>query len=360
MLRRKNVLELVLDGLDVTIVGDLRDLAVLDVTNTDQGVKTLLGLLTGFWVGHVLVVGVKLRHQLRQERGNDVGVLDKLAHVVDNDSGLSLDWRLTLLETTLKQRNHDGKGGLVDVSDESGSTEQVNGLRDVLWLGDTLDELRNEALNVLVGDKLADLLHGAVGLLLHLSLGVPHSLGDNWDKVRHTDGSLRRRSLSQGLDTLEVGHLLGPLLGVADRVDVVWDEGLDGVGVDGLGDGKCGVLRGDLDRDHLVADGSKDVREQLNQVWLNDGGNVCVLGDGGDGLASVLVGVGILLVVQHRAELLDGHSRGGMLLDVAVDEGSDLLGEALRLVTWLADGQLAHQLLQHLRALLVLLLDLTL
>ena len=92
-----------------------------------------------------------------------LGILDKLAHVVDDDSGLTLDGSLTLSETTVEKGNHDGQSGLVDVSDESGGTEQVNGLGDVLRLGDTLDKLRNETLNILVDNETADLLHGGVG-----------------------------------------------------------------------------------------------------------------------------------------------------------------------------------------------------
>ena len=115
--------------------------------------RALLGLLTSLGISQVVVVLVESRHQLGQERSDNLRVLDKLAHVVDNDSRLSLDGGLTLSKTTLEQRNHDGESGLVDVSDESGGTEQVNGLGDVLWLGDTLDELGNEPLDILVDDQ---------------------------------------------------------------------------------------------------------------------------------------------------------------------------------------------------------------
>ena len=90
------------------------------------------------------MVLLKRGHETGQESGDNLGVLDKLAHVVDNDGRLTLDGSLALDETTLKQGNHDSEGGLVDVSDESGGTEQVNGLGDVLRLGDTLDQLGNE------------------------------------------------------------------------------------------------------------------------------------------------------------------------------------------------------------------------
>lgn len=178
------------DGGDGTSVGWLWDLAIDDGTDTGKGVKTLLGLLTCLGVSQVLVVLGETGHQLWQESGNNVGVLDKLAHVVDDDGGFTLDGGLALGKTTIQEGNHDGEGWLVDISDEGGGTEQVNGLWDVLWLGDTLDELGNEAVDILVDDQSANLLHGAVGHLLDLWLGVPHRLRDDWDQVWHAESEL--------------------------------------------------------------------------------------------------------------------------------------------------------------------------
>lgn len=190
VLDSNDLLEDGLDGGDGTGVGGLWDLAIDDGTDTGKGVKTLLGLLTSLGVSQVLVVLSETRHQLGQESGNDVGVLDKLAHVVDDNGGFTLDSSLALVKTTIEEGNHDGEGWLVDISDEGGGTEQVNGLWDVLWLGDTLDELRNKAVDILVDDKSANLLHGAVGHLLDLRLGVPHRLRDDWDQVWDAESEL--------------------------------------------------------------------------------------------------------------------------------------------------------------------------
>ena len=51
---------------------------------------------------------------------------------------------------------------------------EMNSLRDVLWLGNTFDELGNEAVDILVDNQVADLLHCAVRSLLDFSLGIPH------------------------------------------------------------------------------------------------------------------------------------------------------------------------------------------
>ena len=357
VLRGEEVGELLEDGLNVTSLGDLGELAVLtNVTDTLEGGKTLLGLLTSLRVSQVVVVVGKLGHELGQERGNNVGVLDKLAHVVDNDGGFTLDGGLALLKTTLEERGHDGEGGLVDVSDESGGTEQVNGLGDVLRLGDTLDQLGNETLDILVGDQGADLLHGAVGLLLDLGLGVPHGLRDNGEELGNTKTGLDGSALGKSLDTLEIGHLLGPLLGLADALGVVRDDDLDGVGVDGLGDGEGGVLGSDLDGSHLVTDGGEDGGQEGGQVGLDNVGDIGVVGDGGDGLAGVLASVGVLLVGEHLLDALEELGGGGLGLDVAVDELGNLDGSALGLIADLADGQLGHQLVEDGDGLLVLFL----
>ena len=123
VLGREDVLEDLKDGGNITSMRNLGDLAILDRTDTDQGIKTLLGLLTSLGVGEGLVVLGQARHQLGQERGYDIGVLNKLAHVVYNDGRLSLDSSLALSETTIEQGNHNGQGWLVDVSNEGGGTE---------------------------------------------------------------------------------------------------------------------------------------------------------------------------------------------------------------------------------------------
>jgi hypothetical protein len=365
-------LEVGSNGSQITILGNLRSLAVLDVTNTAQGVKSLLGLLTSLGVSEVVVVVVKSGHQLGQERSDNLGILDKLAHVVDNDGRLSLDGGLTLVKTTLEKGNHDSEGGLVDVGDESGGTEQMNGLGDVLGLSDTLDELGNETVDILVDDQRADLLHGGVGSLLDLVLGVPHGLGDDGDQLRNTESGLDGRGLGESDNALKIGHLLLPLLCVVDGLDEVRDEGLDGVGIGHTGDGEGGGLGGVLDGNNLVTDGVQDGGEKVDEVRLNSGADLRVRGDGLDGIAGTLTGEGVLLVgksllqggdspgEQVRSSSLwhtrqgDSLGRGILLLNVAVDEDGDLLRDTVDLILGLGDVQLGQELFEHLQRLLVL------
>jgi hypothetical protein len=376
-LRGHDGLQVAGNGLDITILGDLGNLAVLNVTDTDEGVETLAGLLTGLGVSEVVVVLLERRHQLGQESGDNLGVLDKLAHVVDNDSSLTLDGSLALNETTLEQGNHDGKGGLVDISDEGGGTEQVNSLGDVLRLSDTLDQLGNEALDILVGDQGAELLHGGVGSLLDLGLGVPHGTRNDGDQVWDTESHLCGCAGGEDLNAPQISHLFRPLLCVLKRLDDVGDDGLDGVGVCGGDNGLGGGLGSDLDGAHLVTNGVQHRGEELDKVRLDGSGDVGVLCDGADSVEGALAGDGILLVGELLLQQVNSPGNivstkvmaGGIvsgqnilggsvsLLNVAVNEGGDGAGGGSDLVVFLGDGQLGHELLEGLEGLRVLGLD---
>lgn len=305
----KDLLEDTSDSGGITSGGDLGDLAVLDITNTDKSLKGLIGLLTSFGVGQSLVVLLEAGHQLGQEGSDDLRVVHKLTHIIDDDGRLTLDGSVTFNETTVQKRNHNSQGGASDIRNESGRTQKMDSLGNVLGLGDTLDELGDEALNILVDDQTADLLHGGVGGLLDLSLGVPHGLGDNGDQVGNLEGELSGGAANKNVDTLEGGHLLSPLGGVGDRLEDRRKDGLDSVGVDGLDDGEGGSLSGVLDGNHLVTDGGQDGAEESDEVRLNTGGNGRLGSDGPDGLEGPLTGVGVLLVGKLLLEALDSPKR---------------------------------------------------
>ncbi|QBZ65042.1 hypothetical protein PoMZ_06746 [Pyricularia oryzae] len=306
LLAGKSVTDVGGNGSNVTVVAALGDLAVNNVTDAGKSVKTLLGLLTSLGVGHVLEVLLQVGHEAGKEGSDDVGVVDKLAHVVDDDSCLTLDGSFTLLKTTLQKRNHQGQGGLSDLRDESGGTQQVDGLGDVLGLGDTLDELRNEALDIPVDNQAANLLHDLVGMLLDLLLGVPHSIANDGDEVGDTKGSLGGGGPDKSLDEVENSNLFGPLLGVLEGLNQVRKGGLDGVGVDCLSNGRSGSKCCVLDRGDLVAGSGEHAGQKDNQEWLDVRRDIGVLGDGLDGAKSLLANRGILLVAELLLEVLNG------------------------------------------------------
>ena len=88
-------------------------------------------------------------------------------------------------------------GGLSDLSGESGGTEQVNGLGHFLRLDDTLDDLGNEPIRYTVDKKLTELLHGLVGALLDLLLGIIHGLRDDGNEVKDTETELDEASTDE-------------------------------------------------------------------------------------------------------------------------------------------------------------------
>ncbi|ROW16830.1 hypothetical protein VPNG_01505 [Cytospora leucostoma] len=313
VLGSQDVLEVSQDNVDLTVVGRLGDLAVLNVTDTLKGLESLLGLSTGLGVSKGLVVLLQTRQHLGQERSNHVGVVDKLAHVVNNDGRLSLDGSLALAETTVKKGNHESQSRLLDLGDKSGGTEQVNGLGDVLRLGDTLNQLRNEPLNILVGDKCAKLLHSLVGALLDLLLGVPHGLGNDGQQVDDTEGSLDGASLDELVEDVKDKHLLLPLLGISQRLVERANKVLDGVGVDGLSDGKTSGESSSLDGGDLVTGGGQDNGQKNDKVGLDVGRNLGVAGDGLDGTQCLLAGGGILLVGKLLLQRLDSPVKSHML-----------------------------------------------
>lgn len=97
-----------------------------------------------------------------------------------------------------------------------------------------------------------------------------------------------------------------PFLGSENGVDDGREEGLDGVGVDTLDDGKSSSVGSSLDSRGLVTDSGEDRWQENDEVWLNVGGDLGVLGDGLDGVQATLTGSSILLVVELLGDGIDG------------------------------------------------------
>jgi hypothetical protein len=89
----------------------------------------------------------------------------------------------------------------------------------------------------------------------------------------------------------------------------VGDDGLDGVGVGSNDNGLGGGLSSDLDAGHLVTDGGEDVGQESDEVGLDGGGDLGVLGNSADGIEGALAGNGILLVAELLPQKLDSPGR---------------------------------------------------
>lgn len=303
------------DNLRLTVGSNFRNFSILDITNTNEGVKTLASLFTSLGIGNVIPVLLETRHELGQEGSDDLGVLDKLAHVVDNNSSLTLDDGVTVGKTTLEKRNHDGQSGSLDILNEDGGTEKMDSLGDVLRLSDTVDELGNEPVDIVVGDQRAKPLHSSTGTLLDLRLGIPHSLRDSGDQLRKSQSGLRRSLGNKDVETLEGTHLLGPFQGRDDRLRQDGEDSLDSVGVDGADNRLSSGFSRLLDGGDLVADSKEDEWEQRNNVGLDARGNL-LRADSCDGSAGVFSSESILLAVQLLLDEVEDPTGNGQQLQV--------------------------------------------
>lgn len=334
-------------------IGDLWDLAIwTNITNTLESIETTFGNGASFGIGNGVEVLLETGHELRQERSDNLRILDELAHVVDNDGGFTLDSSLTLSEATLEKRNHDGQGWSKDILDEGGGTEQVNGLWDVLGSSDTVDQLRNETIDIFVADQSTDVLHGLPGSLLDLWLGFPHGLRDDRNAVGSPQSELRRSNASEGVNALESSDLFWPLSGILDGVEDDWENGLDGIRVDVLNDSESSLVSKLLDGGHLVTNGDKDGSEKLDHVGL-DGWSQSVTSNGLDGREGTLTNCGILLVVELLLEVIDEFRWNFVLFDRTVDEGSKVLSSVFGLLS-LRNRELLEEVLEDLDRLDVL------
>jgi hypothetical protein len=99
------------------------------------------------------------------------GVLDELAHVVDNDGGLTLDGGGALSETTDEKGAHDGEGGLLDGGDEGGGSELVNALGSLLGTVDASNEVGDGGDQIGVTNDVEAVSDGLGGLVTDLFVG---------------------------------------------------------------------------------------------------------------------------------------------------------------------------------------------
>jgi len=286
-------------------VGNDDDLVLgtgLTTTDTDQGGTGTLGDGTELGGGTDLDHAVQTGQELGQELLGVSGVLDELAHVVDNDSGLTLDRGGTLSETTDKKRAHNGKGGLLDGGNEGGGGELVNALSGLLGAVDTSNQVGDGGDQIRVTNDVEAVSDGLGGLVANLRLGVPHGLADNGNNVRKSSRDLLRSGEGQTRENVQSTDLGVPLR-LLDGVEDDGQQETDGI-TGGEGHNSLGGNRGGItDDNHLVRVELKDLGH------LGDQERLASLAKGsGQGAESekgtLTVGDG-LLVLKERREALD-------------------------------------------------------
>merc|ERR1719258_498354 len=100
-------------------------------------------------VGNLVHGALEKREQLGEEGRGVHGILDELAHVVDDDGGLALDGSdLLEKETALEEGAHDGQRGRLNLLHERRRGELVDALGNLVNLVDALDERGDERVDV--------------------------------------------------------------------------------------------------------------------------------------------------------------------------------------------------------------------
>lgn len=297
------------------LLGDLMGHDVhLDLTLTrglDHGGQCALADGTGLGVGDGL--GVLLQNGLEDgdEGEHLLGVLDELAHVVNDDTALTLDLLLGEVETAEEDGLHDSERGGLDVLDEDATGELLDGLGDVGLLN-ALHHDGEEGIKILVAVGGDARLHSLASGGLDLLLDIPHQGIDGGDELDEATADGLGGLLSQMGEGLEDGLLLGGLdtLGVEDTDEDVNNHGCGPAG-GGVGDGPGGV-DGGLDDLLVLVGGSL---EHLGEEGDGDGldGAARFLADGSEALVD---GGGDGLVLGGIEELVEG-----LLLDQGVHTG---------------------------------------
>jgi hypothetical protein len=134
--------------------------------------------------------------ELGEERSDSKLIVYELGHVVDNDSDLTNGRGKLLGESTGEEGSHEGKGRRIDLGNEGGGCEELDGVGDFLnGVDEGADESWNELFDILVGDESAKLDEGGTGGLLDVRLGVPDGIDHYRNNVGHLASALIRSTL---------------------------------------------------------------------------------------------------------------------------------------------------------------------
>jgi hypothetical protein len=255
------------------------------------------------------------------------GVLDELAHVVDNDGSLTLNGGGTLSETTDKKGAHDGKGRLLDGGNEGGGSELVNALGSLLGAVDTSNQVGDGGDQIGVTNDVEAVSDGLGGLVANLGLGIPHGLADNRDNVRKSSRDLLRSREGQTRENVQSTDLGVPLR-LLDGVEDDGQQETNGI-TGGKGHNSLGGNRGGItDDNHLVRVELKDLGHLGDQEGLASLAKGS--GQGAKSEKSALTVGDRLLVLEERREALDNSD--GLDKTLGLGEGSKGVSSGLTLL----------------------------
>mmetsp|Transcript_13784 Transcript_13784/g.22476 ORF Transcript_13784/g.22476 Transcript_13784/m.22476 type:complete len:343 (-) Transcript_13784:67-1095(-) len=252
----------------------------------------LFGDATRLRVGNGLSIDLQSGKEKGEEGSGIDGIVDKLGHVVDNDSGLTLGGGGLLPQSTKEEGHDHGQSGRFHALHEGDSRHLVHDLRHLLGFGNSRQNLLRHVFNVLVANDLKRLSHGLGGGLLDLLLGVPHARRNFGHDLGKGITELLGRGLSEEGEALEGRFADLPLLLDGKLGEDDGEEGLHGEGVDAFADGDGGFGGGLGDGLRFVA----GLFDACREAVLDDG--LAFRGSFGEGLDEGDSGEGRFLVLR--------------------------------------------------------------
>mmetsp|Transcript_118774 Transcript_118774/g.298727 ORF Transcript_118774/g.298727 Transcript_118774/m.298727 type:complete len:318 (-) Transcript_118774:1-954(-) len=176
-----------------------------------QGLERSLGHVPRLRIRHFLTRGLHQRLQPRHDRNNRRGVLDDLAHVVDDEATCALDLLNLVVQAPREHWQHRCERGRLDILDEDAAGQFLHARMCAV---DRLRGLHNEweeRLQVLVARAIADRRHAGRRSLLHLLLDITSELCHRHGQGHEHIADGLRVLLRERRDDVQRGNLLSGL-----------------------------------------------------------------------------------------------------------------------------------------------------
>eukprot|EP00960_Hanusia_phi_P037692 753067-Hanusia_phi.AAC.6 len=158
--------------------------------DTQQRLERLAGDPTSLRVGDLLRSLVDHGLDLWHEGDRLLGLIDHLAHVLDDGARLASNDCVALIEPAREERDRDSESRGLNLLHKHRCSKLVYALGDVLGMEDAVDELGDKGLEVaVVGSTAAD-LEAPRSRLHYLVLAVPHVLREHWHQLVEVVGDL--------------------------------------------------------------------------------------------------------------------------------------------------------------------------
>mmetsp|Transcript_42387 Transcript_42387/g.107721 ORF Transcript_42387/g.107721 Transcript_42387/m.107721 type:complete len:327 (+) Transcript_42387:2431-3411(+) len=283
-----------------------------------QSLQSTIGHVPGLRVRHLLTGRLHQRLQPWHERHHGVGILDNLAHVVDDEAARALHLLHLVVQAAGEHRKHRGQRGRLHILHEDAACQLFHAYVSAVEGLCRLDDEGQEWLQVLVACAIANGGHGAGRRLLDFLLDVARQLGDGHGQGHKHVADGPRRLRGDGLDDLQGGLLLRRLGLHAEACEQRRHALLHCEGAHHLDDGVRRCHRGILDVFALVAGCLQDRTQGRDEEWLC---HRALCREGAEpfqgGLALRLVAdlgdESIHLFLDSGSHAVDGGSRQGQL-----------------------------------------------